>query len=78
MDLLTILLNKIDLTRFRVLYVFPIYMHVGVQSVTLCVCIWGGFSLQGRDGDVRVENLCYEGRVKGKRRVRERKGDLMR
>ena len=51
---------------------------VGVQSVTLCVCIWGGFSLQGRDGDVRVENLCYEGRVKGKRRVRERKGDLMR
>ena len=53
-------------------------MHVGVQSVTLCVCIWGGFSLQGRDGDVRVENLCYEGRVKGKRRVRERKGDLMR
>ena len=28
------LLNKIDLIRFRVLYVFPIYMNVGVEGVT--------------------------------------------
>ena len=34
MNLLTILLNKIDLIRFHVLYVFPIYMHVGVEGVT--------------------------------------------
>ena len=29
-----ILLNKIDLIRFRALYVFFIYMHVGIKSVT--------------------------------------------
>ena len=27
-------LNRIDLIRFHVLYVFPIYMHVGVEGVT--------------------------------------------
>ena len=34
MDLLIILLNKIDLIRFHVLYLFPICMHVGVGDVT--------------------------------------------
>jgi len=29
-----ILLNKIDLIKFRISYVFPIYMHVGVEGVT--------------------------------------------
>jgi len=30
----SILLNKIDLIRFCVLYIFPIYMHIGVEGVT--------------------------------------------
>jgi len=30
-----ILLNKMDLIRFLILYIFFIYIHIGIESVTL-------------------------------------------